>query len=66
MMVIENLFPGGVAQLYDVLNHGYWHTRGTSYTGREFVRFIAWARMPGDLVFIFLGVIPMCIAAVRA
>ena len=27
------------------------------------MRFIEWCRMPGDLVFIFLGVVPMVIAA---
>lgn len=27
MMIVSNLFPGGVLQLYDVLQNGYWHAR---------------------------------------
>jgi nitric oxide reductase subunit B len=63
LMVVGNLFPGGVLQLYDVLTNGYWHARSLAYLGRNFVRLIEWCRMPGDLVFIFLGVVPMVIAA---
>ena len=28
LMVVLNLFPGGVLQLADVLQNGYWHARG--------------------------------------
>ncbi len=63
LMILGNLFPGGVLQLYDVLTNGYWHARSLAYTGQGFVRLIEWCRMPGDLVFIFLGVAPMVIAA---
>jgi nitric oxide reductase subunit B len=63
LMVVGNLFPGGVLQLYDVLTNGYWHARSLAYTGRHLVRLIEWWRMPGDLVFIFLGVVPMVMAA---
>ena len=58
-----NLFPGGVLQFYDVLANGYWHARSWAYMGRSYVRLIEWCRLPGDLVFIFLGVAPMVIAA---
>ncbi len=63
LMVIGNLFPGGVLQFYDVLTNGYWHARSLSYTSQNFVRLIERCRMPGDLVFIFLGAAPMVIAA---
>ena len=63
LMVVGNLFPGGVLQFYDVLINGYWHARSLAYTGRSYARFIEWCRMPGDLVFIFLGVVPMVMAA---
>ncbi len=63
LMVVGNLFPGGVLQFYDVLAHGYWHARSLDYTGRSLVRLIEWCRLPGDLVFIFLGVVPMVMAA---
>jgi len=64
LMVVGNLFPGGVLQLYDVLNHGYWHARSPEYLHRGLVRFIEWCRMPGDVIFIVVGVIPLVIAAI--
>jgi nitric oxide reductase subunit B len=64
LMVLGNLFPGGVLQFYDVLTNGYWHARGLEYVTLDLVRFIEWGRMPGDLVFIFLGVAPMVMAAI--
>ena len=63
LMVLGNLFPGGVLQLIDVMQNGYWHARGLDYVTQDFVRFIEWCRMPGDLIFIFLGVVPMVWAA---
>jgi nitric oxide reductase subunit B len=61
LMVATNLFPGGVLQLVDVLNNGYWHARGADFL--DSIRFIEWLRMPGDLVFIGLGAFPLLIAA---
>jgi nitric oxide reductase subunit B len=58
-MIIFSLFPGGVMQLYDVLQNGYWHARSHAYLGTTAARLVEWARMPGDLVFIFLGVAPL-------
>lgn len=64
MMVVGSLFPGGVLQFRDVLVHGYWHARGPEYLNQGFARFIEWCRLPGDLVFIFIGVVPLVIAMV--
>ena len=65
LMVVCNLFPGGVMQFYDVLSNGYWHARGSEYLTRHLVRAVEWGRMPGDLVFIVFGVVPLVYAAVR-
>jgi nitric oxide reductase subunit B len=62
LMLIGSLFPGGVFQLRDVLMNGYWHARGLDYLNQGFVRLIEWCRLPGDLVFILLGVVPLVIA----
>ena len=62
LMVIMSLFPAGVLQLLDTLKHGYWHARSLAYTGQETARFIEWLRTPGDLIFIFVGVVPIVIA----
>ncbi|MFP5213599.1 MAG: nitric-oxide reductase large subunit [Acidobacteriota bacterium] len=66
MMVILNLFPGGVMQLRDVLKNGYWHARNLSYLNEGFARTIEWFRMPGDVIFIVFGVVPAVIAAAIA
>ena len=65
MMVVFSLFPGGVLQLNDVLENGYWHARGLEYTGRSSARLIEWLRTPGDLVFILVGVLPALVAVLR-
>ena len=62
LMIIGSLFPGGVLQLRDVLMNGYWHARGLGYLNQGFARLIEWCRLPGDLVFILLGVVPLVIA----
>lgn len=65
MMLALNLFPGGVMQLSDVLKNGYWHARSQEFLGSGGMRLIEWIRMPADLVFIFLGVVPAAAAALR-
>ena len=62
MMVVFSLFPAGVLQLWDVLQNGYWHARSLDYTGSTLARALEWMRTPGDLVFIFVGVLPVVIA----
>lgn len=63
LMAAGSLFPGGVLQVYDVLQNGYWHARGLEYLNRDLTRLIEWGRMPGDVVFIIAGVVPMVLAA---
>jgi nitric oxide reductase subunit B len=65
MMVAMNLFPGGVLQVWDVVQHGYWHARSLAYTGAATARLIEWLRLPGDLVFILFGAVPLVIAAIK-
>ena len=66
LMVSMSLFPAGVLQFKDVLEHGYWHARSIAYTGSDIARILEWCRFPGDLVFIIFGVVPITIAATRA
>ena len=63
---IMSLFPAGVPQLIDILENGYWHARSLAHTGSDLARLFEWLRMPGDLVFILFGAVPIAIAAVRA
>jgi nitric oxide reductase subunit B len=62
MMVVFSLFPSGVLQLADVLENGYWHARSLAYTAGALPRLFEWLRLPGDLVFIVLGALPIVIA----
>ncbi|MES2162049.1 MAG: cbb3-type cytochrome c oxidase subunit I [Pseudomonadota bacterium] len=65
MMVTMSLFPSGVLQVWDVLQNGYWHARSLDYIGSERSRLIEWLRLPGDLVFILFGAVPLVIASVK-
>lgn len=51
-------------QLLDVIAHGYWHARSLAYTTTPMARMLEWLRMPGDLVFMFLGALPLASAIV--
>jgi len=62
LMILLSLLPGGLLQLWDVLQHGYWHARSTAYTATPLARFVEWMRIWGDLVFIVLGALPLAIA----
>ena len=62
MMVGLSLFPSGILQMHDVITHGYWHARSLAYTAGALPRLLEWMRMPGDLVFIFLGALPIALA----
>jgi nitric oxide reductase subunit B len=66
LMVVMNLFPGGVLQLLDVLKNGYWHARGPEFLNQRITTLIEWIRLPADAIFILGGVAPMLIAVTRA
>ncbi|CAG0952093.1 nitric oxide reductase subunit B [Burkholderiales bacterium] len=59
MMVFLSLLPNGLLQLWDVIENGYWHARSPAFTGSAVPRFLEWMRMPGDMVFIFAGALPL-------
>lgn len=65
LMVTLSLFPSGVLQVWDVVQHGYWHARSLDYIGSERSRLIEWLRLPGDLVFILGGALPLVIASIK-
>jgi nitric oxide reductase subunit B len=65
LMVVMSLFPSGVLQTWDVIQHGYWHARSLDYTGTARQHLIEWLRLPGDIVFIVFGAVPMVIASVK-
>ncbi len=65
MMLLMSLFPSGVLQLWDVLENGYWHARSIEYMALPRSQIIEWLRLPGDLVFIIFGAVPLVIATFK-
>ena len=66
LMVLIDLFPAGVLQLWDSLANGYWHARRLTYLMRGTFHTLEWIRMVGDLTFIVLGALPIFLAAALA
>jgi nitric oxide reductase subunit B len=64
-MVAVNLIPIGIAQLYDSFHNGYWHSRDASFFEGPGIRVIEWLRLPGDLIFIIGGILPVVYLAIR-
>jgi nitric oxide reductase subunit B len=62
-MVVSDLFPGGVLQLWDSLSHGYWHARRLSFLMGGTFHLLEWLRILADTVFLLLGVVPILMAA---
>jgi nitric oxide reductase subunit B len=66
LMVLTDLFPGGVLQLWDSLNNGYWHARRLSYLMSGTFHTLELIRIFADSVFLIFGVVPILIAALRS
>jgi len=64
-MLFVNLFPLGLLQLNDSVTHGYWHSRQIEFFLSPVVRVIEWLRLPGDVLFIVGGILPIVYLAVR-
>ena len=62
LMVVLDLFPGGVLQLWDVITNGYWHARRLEYLMSGTFHTLEWVRVVGDMVFIVLGALPIALA----
>ena len=63
-MVVLSLFPVGIIQLLDVLRNGYWHARSAAFMNQSVISKLEYLRLPADLTFILVGVVPMLIAVV--
>jgi nitric oxide reductase subunit B len=64
-MLFANLVPIGMFQLFDSFKHGYWHARAAEFFLRPEIRFLEWLRLPGDVLFIVGGILPIVYLAVR-
>jgi nitric oxide reductase subunit B len=66
LMILIDLFPAGVLQLWDSVANGYWHARRLNYLMRGTFHSLEWIRIMGDLTFIVLGALPIFLAAILA
>lgn len=67
-MVFVTLFPLGILQLYESVNHGYFEARELTYATDSTHQVLEWLRLPGDALFIGFGVLPLlwlCALGVR-
>jgi nitric oxide reductase subunit B len=66
LMILLDLFPGGVLQLWDSVANGYWHARRPEYLQSGLFHTLEWSRFAGDFVFLVFGALPMTVAALRS
>ena len=65
-MILLDLFPAGVLQLWDVISNGYWHARRLEYLMNGNFHRMEWIRVVGDTVFLALGSLPIALGVLRS
>jgi nitric oxide reductase subunit B len=58
-MVFATLFPLGILQLFESVSKGYFEARQLQFLTSRSMNFIEWLRLPGDVVFIGGGILPL-------
>jgi nitric oxide reductase subunit B len=58
-MCFATLLPLGIAQLYKSVDDGYWEARDLAFLTGDTNTLIEWLRLPGDIVFIVGGALPV-------
>ena len=58
-MSFATLFPLGLLQLYESVNTGYFEARTLEFLTNETNTLFEWMRLPGDVIFIVGGVLPL-------
>jgi nitric oxide reductase subunit B len=58
-MCFATLMPLGLLQLYESVNNGYYEARTLEFLTNDTNALIEWIRLPGDVVFIAGGVLPV-------
>jgi nitric oxide reductase subunit B len=66
LMIVLNLFPAGVLQLYDVVKNGYAHARSLEFTMSGLYHTTEWIRLLGDGTLIVAGAVPFFLGVVIA
>ena len=50
-MILMSLLPIGIIQFFAAVDYGYWFARSPEVIQSEWVRFLVWQRMWGDVLF---------------
>lgn len=58
-MCFATLLPLGILQLYKSVSEGYWEARDLRFLTDDTSSLLEWLRLPGDIVFIAGGAIPV-------
>jgi nitric oxide reductase subunit B len=58
-MTFATLFPLGLVQLYESVSNGYFAARSLEFLTNDTNALIEWIRLPGDILFIAGGVLPV-------
>jgi nitric oxide reductase subunit B len=58
-MVFATLFPLGMLQLYHSVSVGYFDARSLKFLSDQTNAVLEWLRLPGDIVFIVGGALPV-------
>ncbi|MGC8762702.1 MAG: cbb3-type cytochrome c oxidase subunit I [Acidobacteriota bacterium] len=66
LMIVLNLFPAGVLQLYDVVKNGYAHARSLEFTMTGLYHTTEWIRLLGDGTLLAAGAVPFFLGVVFA
>ncbi|MDQ2680220.1 MAG: cbb3-type cytochrome c oxidase subunit I [Candidatus Eremiobacteraeota bacterium] len=64
-MCFGSMFPLGVLQLYHSVAYGYYDARSLSYIQSGTLPLLEWMRLPGDVLFIVGGVLPIIVLSFR-
>jgi nitric oxide reductase subunit B len=66
LMIVLDLFPGGVLELWDSIANGYWHARRQTFLMNGLYHDLEWLRIVGDLVFLLAGALPIAVGALHS
>ncbi len=66
LMILLDLLPAGVLQLWDSIANGYWHARRQAFLLNGPYHTLEWLRIVADMTFLLGGVVPLAWAAVNA
>ncbi len=64
-MIVLDLLPAGVLQLWDSIANGYWHARRQAFLMTGPYHFLEWLRIMADSVFLLFGVLPLAWAVIQ-